>query len=91
VYGFGRQAPEVGGKEPAYRYYERAKGPPPAKETALTAMDVELAALRAMHRESRLVLCMGRAITPGGCQIGYMDLHSRGLSDFTWTIPAVIN
>ena len=67
VYGFGRQTPEVGGMEPAYRYYDRTKPAPPAKETALTAMDVELAALRAMTREARLVLCMGNEPVPRKC------------------------
>lgn len=67
VYGFGRQSPEAGGKEPPYRYYERSKAAPSVKEAALTAMDVELAALRAMHRESRLVLCMGNEPKPEKC------------------------
>ena len=67
VYGFGRQSPEPGGKDPVYRYYEPSKSAPSAKEAALTAMDVEMAALRALHREARLVLCMGNEPKPGKC------------------------
>ena len=62
VYGFGRQAPEAGGRDPVFRYYEHSKPPPTPKDIALTAMDVEVAALRAMQRESRLVLCLGGAV-----------------------------
>jgi hypothetical protein len=58
VYGFGRQSPVGGRADPPYRYYEKSKPAPPPRETAMTAMDVEVAALRAMQREARLVLCM---------------------------------